>query len=137
MRETFSKSEKLCGKKPIEDLFNSGKSFYIFPFKMIYRKSKSEEGMHVRILISIPKKHLKHSVDRNRMKRLVRESYRKRKGILLDGSIQGNLEMAFIYTGKILLSYEAIDRVIQEALLKIRMTLACEESSDQISESRT
>lgn len=134
MRETFSKNEKLCGKKPIEELFNSGKSFYIFPFKLIYRKNISEESVRIRILISIPKKYLRHSVDRNRMKRLVRESFRKRKSILLDSCLRGNLEMAFIYTGKMLLSFEATDRVIQEALLKLKMTLANEDSADQISD---
>ena len=76
---TFSKQERLTGKTSIDQLFNEGKSFNLFPFKVFYSIVDLPATPVARLLIAIPKKKVKHAVDRNRVRRLVREAYRLNK----------------------------------------------------------
>ena len=83
---TFNKSQHLCGETAISQLFREGKAFLVFPLRVVYRVMLRDVGTHgscvrdnrpaVRVLVSVPKKQFKHAVDRNRFKRLIRESYR-------------------------------------------------------------
>ena len=102
---TFNKSQHLCGETTISQLFREGKAFLVFPLRVVYRVMPREIDGHiysspilggvpeggggeiisssfskkrpaVRVLTSVPKKQFKHAVDRNRFKRLIRESYR-------------------------------------------------------------
>lgn len=83
---TFNKSQHLCGETTISQLFREGKAFLVFPLRVVYRVMLRDVGTHgscvrdnrpaVRVLVSVPKKQFKHAVDRNRFKRLIRESYR-------------------------------------------------------------
>ena len=79
MKNTFNKSQHLCGETTISQLFREGKAFLVFPLRVVYRVVPREDVVKrpaVRVLISVPKKQFKHAVDRNRFKRLIRESYR-------------------------------------------------------------
>ena len=76
---TFNKSQHLCGETTISQLFREGKAFLVFPLRVVYRvmpREDSDKRPAVRVLTSVPKKQFKHAVDRNRFKRLIRESYR-------------------------------------------------------------
>ena len=76
---TFNKSQHLCGETTISQLFREGKAFLVFPLRVVYRVMPREDADNrpsVRVLTSVPKKQFKHAVDRNRFKRLIRESYR-------------------------------------------------------------
>lgn len=83
---TFNKSQHLCGETTISQLFREGKAFLVFPLRVVYRVMPRDVGTcgscvrdnrpSVRVLTSVPKKQFKHAVDRNRFKRLIRESYR-------------------------------------------------------------
>ena len=83
---TFNKSQHLCGETTISQLFREGKAFLVFPLRVVYRVMPRNVETHdscvrdnrppVRVLVSVPKKQFKHAVDRNRFKRLIRESYR-------------------------------------------------------------
>ncbi len=78
----FPKSQKLCSKYLIDRLFEQGanKSFSAYPMRLVYR---IEEGVgENQLLISVPKRYFKHAVDRNRVKRLVREAYRNGRAAL-------------------------------------------------------
>ena len=95
---TLRKSERLNKKKAIEALFGGGNlSFAAYPFRAVFSVSERED-VPARILISIPKHRLRHAVDRNRMKRLVREAYRLNKGILCEVSdrLDCTVNIAFI-----------------------------------------
>jgi ribonuclease P protein component len=83
---TFSKAERLCSKKLIERLFGGeGKSFPAFPLRVVYMPLTEEEmAADVSILVSVPKKRFKRAVKRNRVKRQVREAYRRNKHILTE-----------------------------------------------------
>lgn len=84
-KNTLSKNERLCSHLLIEKLFSGGsKSFVSFPIRVVYQQVDETAPARASILISVPKKRFKHAVKRNRVKRQIREAYRKNKGILLD-----------------------------------------------------
>jgi len=98
---TFGKKEKLTQNLLIDRLFTDGSSFNINPFKVFYLEHKNPEDFYARILIAVPRRKFKHAVDRNRLKRLVRESYRLNKQPLLDHLHQKSLKIhvGFVFSG--------------------------------------
>lgn len=82
VRNTFSKEERLCSKRSIEDLFANGSSFVLFPFRVVYRIERDALGSSapVQVLFSVPKRRFKKAVTRNLLKRRMREAYRLQKG---------------------------------------------------------
>ena len=81
---TFRKQERIVSKQLMETLFDKGDSHSLaaFPLRAIYTLTDRREGCApVQILISVPKKRFKHAVDRNRVKRQVREAYRQHRQI--------------------------------------------------------
>lgn len=98
---TFDKSQHLCGETTISQLFREGKAFLVFPLRVVYRLEKRKEDdkrATVRVLTSVPKKQFKHAVDRNRFKRLIRESYRLQKCELVDALDAKGLVMDVAFT---------------------------------------
>lgn len=80
----LGKRERLSGHKQIDTLFGGGsQSVTVYPIRAVYRLSACSEGQPpVRLLVSVPKRHFKHAVDRNRVKRQLREAYRLQKQML-------------------------------------------------------
>lgn len=101
--KTFCKEERLCRKTLIEKLFHKegSRSMAAFPLRLVYMKSPAgEDGPAAQMLVSVPKRCFKRAVKRNRVKRQVREAYRKNKHILYDKLEQldgTRLAMAFIW----------------------------------------
>lgn len=114
MNQRFSKREHLCSKKLIEELFSKGRSTFSYPIKLFYLKSTAAQTQGVQVLVSVSKKHFKRAVDRNKIKRLLRESYRKNKGILrkLPEGDDGVMLLGIIYTGKTILPFKELERKI-------------------------
>ncbi len=116
MNFRFPKSEKLKSKKTIELLFQEGKSVSKFPIKVFYlpivNYEKTQAGF------AVPKRNFKNAVDRNRIKRQLREAYRLQKHLLKneDGS---RFALFFLYLGKDKLPYDFIDRGMRKLLEKI------------------
>ena len=82
---TFRKRERMVSNLLIEALFDSGKSRSVsaFPLRAVYQTTERREGSApVQVLISVPKKRFHHAVDRNRVKRQIREAYRCHKELL-------------------------------------------------------
>ena len=82
---TFRKRERMVSNLLIEALFDSGRSRSVsaFPLRAVFRTTERREGSApVQVLISIPKKRFRHAVDRNRVKRQIREAYRHHKELL-------------------------------------------------------
>ncbi len=77
-RLIFPKSERLTGEVRIKEHYEKGSFFLNYPFRVGYSIVPKSETP-IKILISVPKKRFKHAVDRNRIKRLIREVYRKNK----------------------------------------------------------
>ena len=85
----FKKEERIVSNLLIETLFEKGnsQSLSAYPLRAVYLRTEHREGCApVQLLISVPKKKFKHAVDRNRVKRQIREAYRKNKA-LLEGKV--------------------------------------------------
>lgn len=84
-RFSFPKSERLYIRKDIEKLFSGeNESFSVYPFRIVFMKTPKTEAnsIPVKILISVSKRKFKRAVKRNRVKRQIRESYRKNKHLI-------------------------------------------------------
>ena len=81
----FPKRERLVSLRLIDELFNGGNSHSLaaFPLRAVYlKRRRNEEDTPTKLLISVPKKHFHHAVDRNRVKRQIREGWRHHKQLL-------------------------------------------------------
>ncbi|MFN6038189.1 MAG: ribonuclease P protein component [Bacteroidota bacterium] len=81
MKHSFQKSERLKSKKQIDALLKNGAFKTYFPLK-VYISKINAEGSNVRFLVAVPKKKFPSAVDRNRVKRIIRECWRKNKAVL-------------------------------------------------------
>ena len=79
MSTTYSKKEKLKSKKLIDQLFTEGKSVSAFPLRLVYLGTSFEDNVMVKTGVSVSQRNFKTAVDRNRIKRLLRESDRLNK----------------------------------------------------------
>ena len=112
MKNTYPKAEKLKSKDTIDLLFSVGKSVSKYPLRLVYVPLNSEGQKdfdpEIKMGVSVSKKYFKKAVDRNYFKRVLRETYRLNKQILLDSSPKVFAFM-FFYQSKDRLSYEEIN----------------------------
>jgi ribonuclease P protein component len=118
LRYTFRKPEKICNQKQIDYLFKEGKSMRSGLFQLIYRITGTNSKWPVQLLIAVPKKHLHHAVERNRMKRLIREAYRISKHKVVDSITMAgkHCDIALVYTGQQCISQTETHAAINELL---------------------
>ncbi len=96
---SFKKIERLHHRNDIQELFEKGSSFYLYPFKVIYRDEPLDSKIKPQqILISVPKRKFKKAPDRNFIKRQVREAYRHHKNLIDPEKLNKSLRIAYIYT---------------------------------------
>ncbi len=125
MPYTFRKEERLCSKKLIEELFSKGKSFSYYPFIIYYRKNQIPCSYPAQLLVTVSKKKLRKAVDRNLMKRRIREAYRLLKSKLyLNIQVHGlTYSVAIVYVAaKPVPStdiHHKMDGALQKLILKI------------------
>ena len=118
MDQSFTKKEKLKSQKLIEKLFSEGEAVTAFPLKMIYLKIDNGNLLGV----SVSKRHFKRAVDRNRIKRLLRESYRLNKNLLIDNNVEGYAFM-ILYLGKELPDFETVNKRAQSLFNKLSVKI--------------
>lgn len=118
MSFTLPKKEKLKSKKLIEQLFNDGKSVSNYPVKLIYLKTVHEDGSKFKIGVTASKRNFRSAVKRNRIKRLMRESYRLNKPLIFN-NIEGDYAFMFLYLGKDMPTYEHLDKCFKLILKKL------------------
>ena len=112
---TFKKNERLRRKKMVDKLFLKGKSLMAFPLRIQYMLEDKQDDAAVQILVSVPKKRFKRAVDRNLLKRRIKEAYRLNKqSLICQIADDKTLVIACIYSSNEILNYE----VIQNALIK-------------------
>ncbi|WP_194766392.1 ribonuclease P protein component [Tamlana sp. I1] len=99
MRFTYNKKEKLKSKKLIEQLFAEGKSVSAYPLRLVFLPTTFEDAVPAKTGVSVSKRNFKKAVDRNRIKRLMRESYRLNKAIYFNNLTQQYAFM-ILYIGK-------------------------------------
>ena len=112
MNSTYPKSEKLKSKKTIDLLFSGGKSVSKYPLRLVYVASDFgiSEGSEQKIKmgVSVSKKYFKHAVDRNYFKRVLRETYRLNKHLLID-TLEKPYAFMLMYQSKDRLTYAEIE----------------------------
>jgi len=118
----FNKQERLCSKKSIDILFAEGLSFYINPLKVKWKNEAFNLNFPAKILVVVPKRYFKKAVLRNKIKRQIREAYRKNKNLLIDGLLiqQKSVSIAVIYTDKDISTYNAIENKIILILQRLK-----------------
>jgi ribonuclease P protein component len=117
---TLGKNERLKSRKLIEQLFSEGNKFGIVPFRIFYLY-KEEKKMSLQFGVGVSSRNFKKSVDRNRIKRLIREAYRLQKADLQNKLKQknGELSLFVIYTGKELPEYREVFAKMKNVLDKL------------------
>jgi ribonuclease P protein component len=116
-RNTLQAIERLKLRKQIETLFQTGEAFSVFPLRVVYSLNPmtGTEISPVRAGFSIPKKRFKKAVDRNRIKRLLREAWRLQKHPLYQSIPEGKqLHCFLIFTGNEKLNFEEAKTTVKK-----------------------
>ena len=112
--QTFGKDEKLCNSAEITDLFSKGKQLFKHPVKLLWLATEPENGKKARVIITVSKRNFKHAVQRNRIKRLLRECYRKNKHIIAPLTTDQQLLIGLIFIGKEIPRINVLEPIIIE-----------------------
>ncbi len=120
---TFSREERLKSRKVIGGLFKGGQSFLAYPFRVVWCEVELEaEGPPVQLVISVPKRFFKTAVQRNRLKRRIREAYRLKKHeffpLVQDSHPQSRIGLMLMLVAKEETDYKTIEAGINKLLRK-------------------
>ena len=113
----FPKTEKLKSSKTIEKLFSEGKSFTKFPLKLIFIPQELEKPTQASF--AVPKRSFKSAVDRNRIKRQLREAYRMHKPLILTNNGK-EFALLFLHFSKDKPKYAELEKSVVSLLKKFR-----------------
>lgn len=129
---TFTKAERITGEKRVDAIFASGKSFISYPLRVVYLQHEQSLIHSCSILITVPKKRIKKAVHRNRIKRLIRESYRLNKELVNDIEFgEQSLDIAFVYVKDTVSDYKEIQKGVKKALRQIAIRIKKTDESEQ------
>lgn len=117
MRNAYSKIEKLKSKALIDKLFEEGKSVKAFPLRLVYLGTEFDEPVKVKCGVSVSKRNFKTAVDRNRVKRLIREAYRLNKNSYFN-NITTQYALMILYIGNDKPTFEQTDKAMKKLLEK-------------------
>jgi ribonuclease P protein component len=117
----YTKNEKLKSKKAIEHLFKKGKSVNAFPIRAIHVKKSERTGILINAGVTVSKKNIKLAVNRNLIKRRIREAYRINNTELKVHLKEKELEIntMFIYSAKEILPYSLIEEKVKVLLTRL------------------
>ena len=118
MNFRLGKNERLHSKKLIKELFDKGSSFFLYPFKVVVLDAPMGHDETHQVLFSVSKKKLKKAVDRNLIKRRMRESYRLHKAEILAPVLPKKL-IGLIYVSSELATFQNIEKKIKKILKMI------------------
>uniref|UniRef100_UPI0032166547 ribonuclease P protein component n=1 Tax=uncultured Draconibacterium sp. TaxID=1573823 RepID=UPI0032166547 len=116
---SLTKKERLCSKKVIGKLFEEGDSILQYPIKMVFLKTDLPAETKAQAGFTASKRAFKRAVTRNRIKRLLRESYRLNKHIIYNELNDEQLALFFIFIGKEIPKFETVELAMKKGLLKI------------------
>ncbi|MFK7809723.1 MAG: ribonuclease P protein component [Saprospiraceae bacterium] len=119
---SFPKKERLKSKKLLAALFKEGRSFSVYPIRVVWIKNENSEAPPIQLAVSVPKKRFKSAVDRNHIKRQIREAYRLQKEKLFgDNRHEGsdNFAVMLIYVSSKEETYSSIEKSIKKILNRL------------------
>jgi ribonuclease P protein component len=117
-KATLSKVERIKSLKTIDELFKNGSSFFLHPLKIIYCTLPDKESVS-KAAFMVSKRHFKKSVDRNRIKRIMRDVWRKQHRLLLNPD-EYSLQVILIYTAQHLPTHLEISTAVAKGLQRIK-----------------
>lgn len=124
MSYTFTKEERLCSKRLIEGLFRNGSSFVVYPYRIVflYTPLVQRDIVPAQCMISVSKRRFRKAVDRNAIKRRIREAYRLQKSDLYNFLQEHSLHLllAFQYVGKEKEPYAMLYQRMGKVLAKLK-----------------
>lgn len=113
----FPKKERLNSKKLIEELFKKGSSVFVYPFRLLYlpQQTNTSQSTYPPVLFSVSKKHFKKAVDRNLIKRRMREAYRLNKQELISSLPTDAIPtaIAFVYVAKEKIAFDILQKKLK------------------------
>ena len=109
--QDFPKYERICKSNEIQSLFEKGAGFSCYPYRVVYLfRPVGDKPVTCRLLLSVSKKRFHHAFKRNRVKRLIRESWRKNKSKLYELCTRNTIsvDVALVYNATVIHSYETM-----------------------------
>ncbi|MBT8302947.1 MAG: ribonuclease P protein component [Bacteroidia bacterium] len=122
MSNRFPKEEKLKSEKLIERLFMEGKSLNQFPLRLIYLPLRFKKGGPIKAAVSVSKKNFSRAVDRNHIKRLLREAYRINRPESFNNTTT-HYALMILYLGKDMPDFNLINPKLNRLLEKFSTTI--------------
>ncbi len=121
-KNTFPKKERLYGEMEIEKVYREGEYLFCFPYKVVVCLASEKEREVLRVLVNVPKRRFKHSVDRNRGRRQIREVYRINKHALREYLTEQGLHLyvAIHFVGEKLESTDFLEKKMVILLEKVK-----------------
>lgn len=117
MSFSYPKKDKLKGKKRIEELFVRGESLAVYPLRMVYLKIDAEEAVEFKVGVTVSKKHFKKAVNRNQIKRLMREAYRLHRNDFFSNK-SASFALMILYLGKDIPDFISVEKKMKALLNK-------------------
>jgi len=127
MSQKFTKEETLKSEKLIKQLFEEGQSVNQFPLRLIYLKTTYETNIVVKSSVSVSKRNFKKAVDRNRIKRLLREAYRLQKPVFFNNT-NHQYALMILYIGKEIPDFDLINSKLKHLFGKLSAIIAKEQN---------
>ncbi len=121
-QEGLPKYERICKENDIQTLFDKGSGISVYPYRVVYLFRYGEsQPVTCRLLVSVSKKRFHHAVKRNRVKRLMRESWRRNKAALYEICERDNIsvDVALVYTATVIHSYEEMCTKTKKAVKEL------------------
>lgn len=119
---TFKKEERLCNKRLIDGLFHNGSSFLCYPFKVSWCIAPPHQDVPVQVVLAVSKRRYKRAVDRNLIKRRMREAYRLLKQHCLYNQLVAadkTIVLSIGFIGKEISDYSLMEKKMQKTLLQL------------------
>jgi ribonuclease P protein component len=121
MNKTFGRAERLKSRKQIEALVKDGRSIAAEPLRMIWKETSEAQKRPVNATVAVSKRNFKRAVDRNKLKRRMREAYRRHKNELYQALAlkDKKIDLMFFHVSKQMSGYESIETGMKNALQKL------------------